>query len=160
MSASLCLSLLLATPAVQDGKLSIETYALDRERDALIGELTQLNQLSRELHRELDLPRLGEVLVSAAHHDLGWDGAALLFVESHHLQSVAAVGLGHRGDGGVELEAGAAEQPVEGIDPDRDVGLEGSHPILLRGERGPLRLELGPCRAQGGHPVPAHVRRP
>jgi signal transduction histidine kinase/FixJ family two-component response regulator len=62
-------------------KRAIETYALDRERDALIGELTQLNQLSRELHRELELPRLGEVLVGAAQRDLGWDGAALLLFD-------------------------------------------------------------------------------
>ena len=58
---------------------AIETYALDRERDALVGELTQLNQLSRTLHRELEIDRLSKVLVNTAHHDLGFDGVALLF---------------------------------------------------------------------------------
>jgi two-component system NtrC family sensor kinase len=59
----------------------IEAYALDRERDALIRELTQLNQLSRNLHRELDLDRVIEVLMQATHEELGFDGAALLFFD-------------------------------------------------------------------------------
>ncbi|MCP4035358.1 MAG: response regulator, partial [bacterium] len=59
----------------------IETYALDRERDALIRELTQLNQLSRDLHRELDLGRVTERLLGSAQGDLGFDGAALLFFD-------------------------------------------------------------------------------
>jgi len=61
---------------------AIEMYALDRERDALLSELTLLNQLSRSLHRELDLEKLTELLLDAAHDELGFDGAALLFFEA------------------------------------------------------------------------------
>ena len=60
---------------------AIETYARDRERDALVNELTQLNQLSRSLHSELEIDRLSRVLVRAAHSELGFDGAALLFFD-------------------------------------------------------------------------------
>ncbi|MFT5441276.1 MAG: two-component system NtrC family sensor kinase [Myxococcota bacterium] len=60
----------------------IETYALDRERDALIGELTQLNQLSRALHRELDLQRVIDLLLHTTVDELGFDGAALLFFDA------------------------------------------------------------------------------
>ncbi len=59
----------------------IEAYALDRERDALIRELTQLNQLSKNLHRELDLERVIDLLLRATHEELGFDGAALLFFD-------------------------------------------------------------------------------
>ncbi len=59
----------------------IETYALDRERDALIRELTQLNQLSRDLHRELDLERVVSRLLSAMTEHMGFDAAALLFFD-------------------------------------------------------------------------------
>ncbi len=62
---------------------SIETYALDREREALLNELTLLNRMSRLLHRELDLDRLGELLLATAHEGLGLDGAALLFFDRH-----------------------------------------------------------------------------
>jgi len=60
---------------------AIETYARERERDALVNELTQLNQLSRSLHSELEIDRLSRVLVRAAHSELGFDGAALLFFD-------------------------------------------------------------------------------
>ncbi len=59
----------------------IEAYALDRERDSLIRELTQLNQLSRNLHRELDLERVIDVLLQAIHEELEFDGVALLFFD-------------------------------------------------------------------------------
>ena len=61
---------------------AIETYALDRERDALLNEMTLLNRLSRSLHSELDPDRLGALLLSTAHEGLGLDGAALLFFDS------------------------------------------------------------------------------
>jgi two-component system NtrC family sensor kinase len=60
---------------------AIESYALERERTALLDELSQLNRLSRALHREMDLDRLIELLLSAMHGDLGFDGAALMFFE-------------------------------------------------------------------------------
>ncbi len=61
---------------------AIEMYAVDRERDALVDELTRLNQLSRALHCETDLDRLLALLLETAHHQLGFDGAALLFFDS------------------------------------------------------------------------------
>jgi signal transduction histidine kinase len=63
---------------------AIETYALDRERDALVRELTQLNQLSRDLHSELDLKKLIQTLIQATHRDLGFDGAAFLLFDGSH----------------------------------------------------------------------------
>jgi signal transduction histidine kinase len=62
-------------------RAAIEAYALDRERDALISELTQLNQLSRALHSELNVDKLSEILVRSTHRDLGFDGVALLFFD-------------------------------------------------------------------------------
>ncbi len=61
---------------------AIEMYALERERAALLDELTLLNRLSRSLHREMDLDRLIELLLDASHRELGFDGAALLFFEN------------------------------------------------------------------------------
>jgi len=60
---------------------AIEVYALDREREVLLNELTQLNLLSRELYAELDLERLGALLVESAHRNLGFDGVTLLLFE-------------------------------------------------------------------------------
>jgi len=58
---------------------AIERHALDRERDALLHELTLINRLSRSLHRELDPAQVVERLLGAAHDELGFDGAAVLF---------------------------------------------------------------------------------
>ena len=60
---------------------AIERYALERERSTILSELTLLNQLSKALHREIDLDRLIELLLQATHDELGFDGAALLFWE-------------------------------------------------------------------------------
>jgi signal transduction histidine kinase len=60
---------------------AIEVYAIERERSALLDELTLLNRLSRALHREMDLDRLIELLLDATHRELGFDGAALLFFD-------------------------------------------------------------------------------
>ena len=58
---------------------SIERYVLDRERSTLVEELTFLNWLSRTLHRELDPERVVRLLIDAAHNELGFDAAAVLF---------------------------------------------------------------------------------
>ena len=60
---------------------AIETYALEEERTALLGELETINRLSRSLHQEMDLDRLVEQLLNAMHKDLGFDGGALLFFD-------------------------------------------------------------------------------
>jgi len=61
---------------------AIERYALDRERDALLSELTLLNRLSRTLHRELRPERVVERLLGAAHRELGFDAVAVLLYGS------------------------------------------------------------------------------
>ncbi|MCZ6462878.1 MAG: ATP-binding protein [Proteobacteria bacterium] len=61
---------------------AIEVYALDRERDALLWELTQLNTISRSLHCQLEPEPLIEFLLECAHKELGFDGASLLFFEA------------------------------------------------------------------------------
>jgi len=58
---------------------AIERYALDRERGALIDELSLLNSLSRRLHRESDPDRVVRLLIDSAQSDLGLDAAAVLF---------------------------------------------------------------------------------
>lgn len=62
-------------------RAAIERYALERERGALLDELTQLNRLSRSLHREMDFDRLVEVLMQSMTRELGFDGAALLLLD-------------------------------------------------------------------------------
>ncbi len=60
---------------------AMEAHALDRERDALIRELTQLNEFSRNLHRELDVQRTIDLLLREIQGEFGFDGAALLLFE-------------------------------------------------------------------------------
>ena len=62
---------------------AIENYAIARERSALLEELTLLNRLSSALHRELDLGRLLKLVLDAAHHELGFDGAAIALLDAH-----------------------------------------------------------------------------
>jgi two-component system, NtrC family, sensor kinase len=59
----------------------IEVYALDREREALIRELTTVNRLGRIINQELALEPLFDLLLRAVTEDLGFDGAALLLLE-------------------------------------------------------------------------------
>ena len=61
---------------------AIETFALERERTALLQELSTINRLSRSLHQEMDLDRLVNLLLSSMHKDLGFDGGALFFFDS------------------------------------------------------------------------------
>jgi len=72
---------------------AIEAYALEREREALLSELSQINRLSRDLHRQLELPRLIDTLLRAAHRDLGFDGAALLFFIDETRESLHWAGV-------------------------------------------------------------------
>jgi signal transduction histidine kinase/FixJ family two-component response regulator len=59
-------------------KRGIEAYALDRERDRLLRELTLLNQVSKSLTQELALEPLMELLLDTLTGDLGYDGASML----------------------------------------------------------------------------------
>jgi signal transduction histidine kinase/CheY-like chemotaxis protein len=60
----------------------IEAYALDRERDQLLRELTLLNRVSSSLAQELDLERLLELLLSTLVDEMGYDAAALFFLDA------------------------------------------------------------------------------
>jgi two-component system NtrC family sensor kinase len=59
----------------------IETYALEREREALIRELTTLNQLARTINQELALEPLFDLLLAGVNRMLGFDASALLLVD-------------------------------------------------------------------------------
>jgi signal transduction histidine kinase/CheY-like chemotaxis protein len=60
----------------------IEAYALDRERDQLLRELTLLNRVSSSLAQELDLERLLDLLLSTLVDEMGYDAAALFFLDA------------------------------------------------------------------------------
>ncbi len=63
-------------------KRGIEVYALDRERDELLRELTVLNRVGQSIHQQLDLGRLFDLLLGTVTRELGFDGATLLFFEA------------------------------------------------------------------------------
>jgi len=60
----------------------IEAYALDREREQLVRELTLLNRVSKSLTQELAMEPLIELVLSTVTDDLGYDGASLLFFDA------------------------------------------------------------------------------
>jgi len=60
---------------------AIEAVARDRERDALVEQLTRLDRLARELHRERAVSPIVDCLLTALTRDLGYDGAALLLFD-------------------------------------------------------------------------------
>jgi signal transduction histidine kinase len=62
-------------------KRSIEVYALDREREGLVRELTAVNQIAQTINQELDLEPLLDQLLSAITGELGFDAAAILFFD-------------------------------------------------------------------------------
>ena len=59
-------------------KRGIEAYALDRERDQLLRELTLLNHVSKSLTQELGLEPLMRLLLATLTTELGYDGANML----------------------------------------------------------------------------------
>ena len=62
-------------------KRSIEVYALDRERESLVRELTAVNQIAQSINQELDLEPLLDQLLHAITDQLGFDASALLFFD-------------------------------------------------------------------------------
>lgn len=60
----------------------IESYALEREREQLLRELTMLNRVSASLSQELELDRLLDLLLATLIDDMGYDAAGLLFFDS------------------------------------------------------------------------------
>jgi two-component system NtrC family sensor kinase len=61
----------------------IDVYALDRERDQLVRELTLLNRSAKALTQELELGPLLDRLLETVTDDIGYDGAAILFFDAH-----------------------------------------------------------------------------
>jgi len=59
----------------------IEAYALDREREQLLRELTLLNRVSASLSRELELDRLLDLLLTTMIEDMEYDAAGLFFYD-------------------------------------------------------------------------------
>jgi signal transduction histidine kinase len=60
---------------------AIEAYALDREREDLLRELSLVNRIARALSQELDLRALADLLVDTLVGDLGYDGASLWLLD-------------------------------------------------------------------------------
>jgi len=60
----------------------IEVYALDRERDQLVRELSLLNRVSRSITQELAFEPLLDLLLSTVIEDLGYDAAGILFFDA------------------------------------------------------------------------------
>jgi len=60
----------------------IEAYALVREREQLLRELTILNQVSHTLVRELELDRLLELLLGTLVEEMGYDSAGLMLYDA------------------------------------------------------------------------------
>ena len=56
---------------------AIETYAIERERSALLNELLLINRLSQALHRELDMEKLVRLCLDALHRELHFDGVSV-----------------------------------------------------------------------------------
>jgi signal transduction histidine kinase len=60
---------------------AIEVYALDRERDQLLRELTTLNRVARTINQELELEPLLGLLLESIVSELGFDAAAVLLFD-------------------------------------------------------------------------------
>jgi signal transduction histidine kinase len=92
---------------------AIEVYALDREREQLLRELTTLNRVARTINQELELEPLLGLLLDAVVTELGFDAAAvMLFDERHRALRVAR--MSPPGDVAQALagyEIGLAEAP-------------------------------------------------
>jgi signal transduction histidine kinase/FixJ family two-component response regulator len=59
----------------------IEVYALDREREQLLRELTLLNRVAKSMTQELAVDPLLDLILSTVIEDLGYDAAAMLFFD-------------------------------------------------------------------------------
>jgi len=58
----------------------IEVYALDRERDQLVRELTLLNQVSKTINQELEFDALLDLVVKTLTEDFGYDAAGIMIL--------------------------------------------------------------------------------
>jgi signal transduction histidine kinase len=60
----------------------VEVYALDREREQLVRELSLLNRISRSITQELETQPLIDLLLDTVISELGFDGAGILFFDA------------------------------------------------------------------------------
>jgi signal transduction histidine kinase/CheY-like chemotaxis protein len=60
---------------------AVEVYALDRERDELVKELSLLNWVSKVISQELELDALLDLLLDTVTEELGFDAATLLLAD-------------------------------------------------------------------------------
>ena len=60
---------------------AIELYALDREREQLVRELSTLNRVARSINQELALEPLYDLLLESVVRELGFDAASLLLFD-------------------------------------------------------------------------------
>ncbi len=91
---------------------AIELYALDREREALIRELTSVNKLAQAVNRELAPDRLFDVLLASLNRMLGYDGASLLLLEPETQRLTMARQFPNEG-GAAEALAGLSLDPAK-----------------------------------------------
>ncbi len=123
---------------------AIETFALERERTALLQELSTINRLSRALHQEMDLERLVELLLNAMNKDLGFDGGALFFFDKTG-ERLLWKGL-FPGDGEVSevLKAIEFSRPLAGNFLDQILAGQSQHLFLRDADRyeGPVQRWL------------------
>jgi two-component system NtrC family sensor kinase len=96
----------------------IEVYAIDREREELLHELTILNRTARLLNRELELRPLLDVLIRTITRELGYDGSTVLLLDpTGDWLRVAASGPVEDGVaerlGAIEIPTGAGGDFVE-----------------------------------------------
>jgi len=94
-------------------KRAIEVYALDRERDQLLRELTTLNRVARTINQELALDPLVDLLLDSVVGELGFDAASLLLFDERRraLRLERAVPAGPVAGALAGLEFEAADAP-------------------------------------------------
>ncbi len=74
---------------------AIELYALDRERDDLLRELTTLNRVSQSINQQIELQPLLELILRTVVDDLGYDAATLLFFDRQRGSLRTAANIPH-----------------------------------------------------------------
>jgi len=92
-------------------KRAIEVFALDREREELLRELTTLNRVTQTINQELALDPLIGLLLECLVTDLSFDGAAVLLFDDRRkrLQIARSLPLGPVSDRLSGLELGASD---------------------------------------------------
>jgi signal transduction histidine kinase len=101
-------------------KRAIEVYALDREREQLLRELTTLNRVARSINQQLDLAPLLDLLLDSVVGELGFDAAGLLLFDERRrtlcLSRMAPDGPVARALAGFEIRAAEAPRFLERLE--------------------------------------------